>query len=92
MVVSLSTGFIVVLLMGIVAGYLWAGYVMATADRRPTAAMLWDGGLLLPTFFNYQVWSYFGNNPLIFLAYILGSMVGTYIAARRKNDSDKAVH
>jgi len=73
---------LIVFLASSLAGFCWGRYINAVRDRRPGPAAVWDGALAIPAVLAKQLWAGHDDNILILLAFVLGSMVGTYLVVR----------
>jgi len=73
---------LVAAILGLLSAAAWVGWVSRIVSKSPLQAALLDGAIILPSLMVKQLWAYLENNPVVFAAYLLGSMCGTYLAVR----------
>ena len=70
------------LALGFISAIAWVGWVSQIVNKSPVQAAIFDGVILLPSLVVKQLWAAESNNFLIFLAFLVGSMLGTYLGVR----------
>lgn len=68
--------------LGMFVAIMWAKYVMSVTARNAVKAALYDGAIVLPAMIISQMWAKQGDDFNIFIANLVGAMLGTYIVVR----------
>ena len=70
------------LVLGFISAIAWVGWVSRIVNKSPIQAAIFDGVILLPSLLVKQLWAAADTNFLIFLTFLVGSMLGTYLGVR----------
>ena len=68
--------------LGMTSAVAWVLWVSRIVDKSPAQAALADLAIILPSLLVKQMWAHLENEPLIFAGYLVGSVLGTYLAVR----------
>ena len=77
-------------LIGIPAAWAYGKYVHYLVTDEAFKAGLWDGILILLGFVStVTLWDLSGNNFVVFVVYILGNVIGTYLVVKHNEKRKK---
>jgi hypothetical protein len=68
--------------LGLLSAVAWVVWAAGVVDKHPTRAALADGAIILPGLLVKQMWAQLDSNFIVFAGYLVGSVLGTYLAVR----------